>query len=183
MHNLVTTRKKQSADIAALLGNKPTESTTLPLATFAEKITFAGRDLQVAWLRQSGADYTKVSRLLGRCVSVGLRVQLLENIDSMTRIEYHRDMVLQADMVLLEAFGRMGRETYEVLLEYVRKYSIAPVVMLTEDASAERAVAALNAGADAVVLLNMPEDVIVARLHSLLRRWFHAGHIPPQTSR
>lgn len=183
MHSLITTRKKHTADIAALLGNKPVESSPLPQAAFAEKITFEGRDLRVVWLRQSGADYTKVSRLLGRCVSVGLRVQLFEEIDTMARIEHHRDMVLQADMVLLEAFGRIGRETYEVLLEYVRKYSIAPVVMLTEDASAERTVAALHAGADAVVLLNMPEEVIVARLHSLLRRWFYAGHLPPQTLR
>ena len=183
MHSLVTTRKKHNADIAALLGNKPAESSSLPQTAFAEKITFEGRDLQVVWLRQSGADYTKVSRLMGRCVSVGLRVQLFEAIDTMASIEHHRDMVLQADMVLLEAFGRIGRETYELLLGHVRKYSIAPVEMLTEDASAERTVAALHAGADAVVLLNMPEEVIVARLHSLLRRWFYAGHLPPQTLR
>lgn len=50
--------------------------------------------------------------------------------------------------------------------------------MLTEDASAERSITALKAGADAVVLLNMPEEVIIARFNSLLRRWFHPSQFP-----
>ena len=178
MHNLGTIRKKSEPEVIVLLGNKPAESHSKPLVTYPEKITFEKRDIRVAWLRQSGADYTKVSRLLGRCTTSGLRVQLFEGIDSSASVDIHRELLLHADMVLLEAFGRIGRDTHEGLLSHVRQYSIAPVVMLTEDASAERSITALKAGADAVVLLNMPEEVIIARFNSLLRRWFHPSQFP-----
>ncbi len=178
MHNLGTIRKRSEPEVIVLLGKNPAQAQPKPLATYPEKISFEKSDIRVAWLRQSGADYTKVSRLLGRCTSSGLRVQLFEGIDTIATIEYHRELLLHADMVLLEAFGRIGRETHEPLLSHVRKYSISPVVMLTEDASAERSISGLKAGADAVVLLTMPEDVIIARFNSLLRRWFHPSQFP-----
>ncbi len=162
-----------NGDLAGLLGHRhKSELSAAVPSPFIEQISFGGRPIRVAWLRQPGADYSKVNRLLNRCMNVGLSVQLVELIDPADRLDLHLNKLQQSDLVILEVFGRIGRETYEAILDQVRKYSIVPMVILTEDASAERTVGALRAGADSVLLLNMPEEVVLARLHSLLRRWF-----------
>lgn len=173
MQNLAITQTHFSTEISTLLGSHIGEKHPKTVTPVIGEIAPDDRKLQVVWLRQSGADYTKVGRLQGRFLSSGLRVQLFEGVESLSNIEPYRQMLFHADLVLLEAFGRIGRETFELLLSGVRQCSIAPIVMLTEDASAERTVLALKAGADATVLLNMPEDVIMARMYSLLRRWVY----------
>jgi DNA-binding NarL/FixJ family response regulator len=56
----------------------------------------------------------------------------------------------------------------------VRACNHAPIVLLTEHEPLEWSLATLPAGADAVLSIHTPEEIILARCMALLRRWFSA---------
>ncbi len=79
------------------------------------------------------------------------------------------DQVSDCDLILFEAFGP-GDQIGDALT-CIRRASRAPVVMLTSSNRSDRTIDALKAGADAVIPLNVSQDVIVAHCSALMRRW------------
>jgi hypothetical protein len=83
------------------------------------------------------------------------------------------------DLILYEAGSRYAVEL-QATLNWVRTSSRAPLVVLAGGASAEEALLALVAGADAVITPAIRQEIAVAHCHALLRRWRRARPgLPP----
>jgi DNA-binding NarL/FixJ family response regulator len=78
------------------------------------------------------------------------------------------------DMVVMHVDTQTLGEVAAAVVQ-IRTCNRAPIVLLTEHEPLEWSLAALPAGADAVLSIHTPEEIIVARCMALLRRWFSAS--------
>jgi DNA-binding response OmpR family regulator len=78
------------------------------------------------------------------------------------------------DLILLRVTDQTYGRVREVIHQ-VRAYNRAPILLLTDQHLYEWSLVALPAGADAVVLVDAPPEITVARCRALLRRWLASG--------
>jgi DNA-binding response OmpR family regulator len=126
---------------------------------------------RVGWLRQSGERHAKVDQLLKQFLATGWNVWVVEEKD------LPLEQILCFDLILLETFARTQNEIH-LSLSRIRLGSYVPLVMLADDPSDDWVVEMLRAGADAVLTLDVPDEVSLARCKALLRRWLFLAAAP-----
>lgn len=120
--------------------------------------------VQIAWLRHFTISNDKVRRLMGRFAGEGIDVWLV-NGDHLPL-----EQVLCFDLILLESSSKSIPQMQKSL-KRIRLGSRAPLILLTDEYSVQWSLDALQAGADAILPINAPNDVVLARCRALLRRW------------
>jgi DNA-binding NarL/FixJ family response regulator len=123
---------------------------------------------KVVLLHTGPQPHEKILRLLARFDIQTMHI----NVSSTDQLI--PDQLSDCDLILFEAFDRISNES-QAVLNWIRMGSRAPVVMLTSSFRPERTISGLLAGADAVVSINTPWDVIIAHCYALIRRW-RLGH-------
>jgi len=124
--------------------------------------------IRIVWLQPLNSDQIKSQTLLTKLHHRGLEVQLCQLQASLTPDT--KDAVARAHLILISVTSRVA-STIDTTLTQIRNASWAPVVLLADSHSLEWAIATLSAGADAVMSMTTPDDVIMARCAALLRRW------------
>lgn len=136
-----------------------------PLAiAFGRNAEEAMMSTRVAWLRQGNEESAKSKSLQQKLIERGLECALITIQDD------NWEQIRDIDLILVEAIGRFHQDLLALLAE-VRTHSHAPVVMLTDNQTLDWSSAAITAGADAIVNIATPDEVIIARCNALLRRW------------
>jgi DNA-binding response OmpR family regulator len=118
----------------------------------------------IVWYQPSGEERPKSTSILNKFLQNGMDVQVVHLDHEMI------EQLAKVDLVMVEVAGQVDAEI-NLLLDDIRSTSHAPVVLLTDNYTLEWSIATLVAGADAVVTVNTPDDVIIARCKALLRRW------------
>ncbi len=131
---------------------------------FSRNAEEAMMSMRVAWLRQGNEESAKSKSLQQKLIERGLECTLITIKDD------NWDQIRDIDLILVEAIGRFHQDLLALLTE-VRTHSHAPVVMLTDNQTLDWSSAAITAGADAIVNIATPDEVIIARCNALLRRW------------
>jgi len=111
-----------------------------------------------------GADAGVAATLRARLSAEGFSVQVT-NTAARARSTFER---IRPDVVLLDIDGT-GTSSWR-LLEHIREHGSVPVLILSEQAFEEDAVAALERGADDYVTKPLPFDELLARIRVGLRR-------------
>jgi DNA-binding response OmpR family regulator len=119
---------------------------------------------RVVWYQPSGEERPKTTSIVSKFSQNGMDVRVVRVDDEML------EQLTKVDLVMVEVTGRIDEEI-NMLLDDIRSNSHAPVVLLTDNYTLEWSIATLVAGADAVVTVNTPDEVIIARCKALLRRW------------
>lgn len=121
---------------------------------------------RVALLYRGGGQHKKVQQLVE---DIGDERVLLS---SECADESLCEAVADCDLILIEAPDELTPKQWQAL-GWIRVSSLAPVVILTGDKPSDEAVGTIvaNAGADAVISLQLATDVIAAHCQALIRRW------------
>lgn len=120
--------------------------------------------LRIMLLRKAGKASIKLLSLLNRITIEGVVIQTIEitEVASTDTSKY--------DLILLECLNAVENEML-LLLSCIRNANRAPLMMLTDNHTLDWSLCALQAGADAIVTVNTPDEIIIARCNALLRRW------------
>jgi hypothetical protein len=74
------------------------------------------------------------------------------------------------DLIIMRVGTQTVGQVASALLQ-IRACNYAPLVLLTDQEPLEWSLVALPTGADAVLSIHTPEEIIMARSIALLRRW------------
>lgn len=138
---------------------------TLPPPVCQGNERVPGRETtQVLFLCQQALPGAKARHLLDSLGLTQLHVALcsLDQVDVATIADF--------DLILYETDDAQAMEV-QATLTWLRMSSRAPLVVLARATSAEYALLALIAGADAVITPAIRLEIVVAQCHALLRRW------------
>lgn len=80
------------------------------------------------------------------------------------------DTVAECDLIVIEAKGQLCERQWQAI-RWVRISSLAPIVVLLGERPGDEAMNSLPEGADAVMSLQLPPEVILAHCQALMRRW------------
>jgi DNA-binding response OmpR family regulator len=119
---------------------------------------------RVIWYQPSSQERAKSSSLVSKFSHNGMDVRVV-HLDEEVLAQ-----LAKTDLVMVVVGSQLDREINH-LLDEIRANSRAPVVLLTDSYTLEWSISTLVAGADAVMMLSTPDEVIMARCKALLRRW------------
>jgi len=122
---------------------------------------------RLLWVRRASSTANKNSSLLNRFADAGIQIWVIEANDL---ADLMIDQVTDFDLILFEYLDQVESEMKTVVSQ-IRLGSRAPLIMLTDNPTADWSVSALHAGADAICAFSTPDEVILARCTALLRRW------------
>jgi hypothetical protein len=119
---------------------------------------------RVAWLRHPSTPSAAADHLMDKFSAEGIDIWIV-NTDTVPV-----EQVLCFDLILLESFGSLSPDLRQILGR-IRMGSRAPLIMLTDGRSKQASLDALRAGADAILTVTTPVEVVFAHCMALLRRW------------
>jgi DNA-binding response OmpR family regulator len=129
--------------------------------------------IRLLWLQDLSRDQVKHQSLLHKFVQQGAAVHVLP-LDATTQAAWAEQIppeMHDPHLILVGAAG-LSRDEVDALLTQIRTHSHVPILLLTDTQTIDWSIATLTAGADAVVGLNTPDEVIIARGLALVRRWW-----------
>jgi DNA-binding response OmpR family regulator len=121
--------------------------------------------VHVAWLKASNHQMLDTALLLDTFAEIGFDVQIMSNDDTSLAA------MANFDLIVFNAGNLQSDHICSILLK-IRAASLAPLIVLTNEPAEEQVVAVLQTGADAVLSLDVPAEVMVAHCKALLRRYF-----------
>jgi DNA-binding response OmpR family regulator len=127
------------------------------------KSTLASR---ILWLQSPEEETLRSSKIRSQLIKAGLWIHCLPMRHEPTPAWQVYDLIF--------IHSTTPQETVQQIAN-IRAQHRAPIVLLTDQQAYKWSLATLPAGADAVLPLETPDEVIVARCHALLRRW-HSFH-------
>lgn len=132
-------------------------------STIPSENSMINASTHVTWLQQNSTHLPKALSLRTRFSDAGMQVNVHQwTIDG--------TQLLRCDLILLECLGTIEQEMIQIL-EKIRLFNQAPLIVLTDNHALDWSICALRSGADAIFTVNMPDEVIMARSNALLRRW------------
>lgn len=120
------------------------------------------------WIQATPEEPSRAARLRASLAQQGIAVDLLTFADN-AQPDWPA-----FDLILFCAPANFSPQIADCLTQ-IRAQSRAPILLLTESASLEWPLTTLPAGADAVIVLETPDEVFLARCTALLRRWLASG--------
>jgi DNA-binding response OmpR family regulator len=116
------------------------------------------------WIQATPEEPSRAAKLRSSLAQQGIAVDLITFLDK------EQPNWPAFDLILFCAPDNFSQRIADCLTQ-IRAQSRAPILLLTESASLEWPLATLPAGADAVIVLETPDEVFLARCTALLRRW------------
>jgi DNA-binding NarL/FixJ family response regulator len=129
--------------------------------------------MRVALLYHGRSHRHKVQQIVNHIADETVAVDLSAVNESLC------EAVADCDLIVVEAFGHTT-SSHKRALTWIRVSSLAPVVFLTSSVQPDHTIAALAAGADAVISLDQSHDAIVAHCWALVRRWRAHPYVMPK---
>lgn len=120
--------------------------------------------VRVVWYQPSGEERPKSASILSKFSQHGMDVQMVQLDKGLI------DQLSQVDLIMIETASQSD-QAVNLLIDDIRSNSRAPLVLLTDNYTLEWSISNLIAGADAIITVNTPDEVVVARCKALLRRW------------
>lgn len=120
--------------------------------------------LHVVWLRHENTLYPQVQPVISAFSKAGIHVWL------MTNPEVSIEQILFFDLIIMEISGQRMLDI-STTVQAIRVGSHAPLLLLSDSSDVNWRICAFRAGADAILPLNTPPPVFLARCQAMLRRW------------
>lgn len=139
---------------------------TNPQASIRERreVTIPASTVRALWLQPSADEGLLYPQLRERLAAHSLLLY------SMAQDEISGEACHNFDLVLLRVTDQPYGQIRE-MIHQIRAHNRAPIMLLVDQQVYEWTLVGLPAGADTVVLVDAPTEIIIARCLALLRRW------------